>query len=175
MISIFASELAFRNSANAVIFSCSEVRICADPMLNKIFFTQSRRLLCALFVSGVCTGAGRVPCTAGSSFLRTQLSEPALRVRRRLPDAISCSSCRSGSKARQRIELPVEVPSLLRIILVRKHVGVQLHTEQYAVRETELMKTETKKRVNLTNYFMEESTTENSEATDGRPWLRTKL
>ena len=39
------------------------------------------------------------------------------------------------SEARQRIELPVEVPGLLRIILVGKHVGVQLHTEQYAVRE----------------------------------------
>ena len=71
------------------------------------------------------------------------------------------------SEARQRIELPVEVPSLLRIILVRKHVGVQLHTEQYAVRETGIdEKTETKKRVISINYFMAEPTAENSEATD---------
>ena len=71
------------------------------------------------------------------------------------------------SEARQRIELPVEVPGLLRIILVRKHVGVQLHTEQYTVRETGIdEKTETKKRVNLINYFMAEPTVENSEATD---------
>ncbi len=71
------------------------------------------------------------------------------------------------SEARQRIELPVEVPGLLRIILVGKHVGVQLHTEQYAVREKGIdEKTETKKRVNLINYFMAEPTAENSEATD---------
>lgn len=65
--STFASKLAFRNSANAVIFSCSEVRICAEPMLNKIFLRRAAGFS-VLFVSGVCIGAGRVPCTAGSSF-----------------------------------------------------------------------------------------------------------
>ena len=95
MISTFASELAFRNSANAVIFSCSEVRICAEPMLNKIFLRRAAGFS-VLFISGVCTGAGQVPARQVLPFLRAQLSEPALRVRRRLPDAISCSSCRSG-------------------------------------------------------------------------------
>lgn len=65
--STFASKLAFRNSANSATFSCSEVRICAEPMLNKIFLRRVASFS-MLFVSGVCTGAGRVPCTAGSSF-----------------------------------------------------------------------------------------------------------
>ena len=38
----------------------------------------------------------------------------------------------------QRIELPVEVPGLLRVVFVGKHVGIQFHAERHAVRKAEI-------------------------------------